>query len=334
MRWATERAHISASSYQPKARSRMSVRGSGGQGQRADQAGVPGRSARLAGRRESLPGDREDRRPTAACDTGGSGSRSEHGSSSPMEYAATREWRVVDATPVTAGCRIFVEARGDRASCSAQTTYARRVRRRCPRSASMTQDELTRNIVAGFTRLGFPRRRERPIRKMDRAAPRQRDASAPPRRRHRDDRRRVACEGISRTSRARSCSGKPSGQIDGGKSRNARKRRRSRQLRSADLRERRRGGAQGHRGCGLWSGCKVPGLPHPDRTRIGLDGHEWTNFVRNKTPIRPGMCFSDEPMLAIPGEFGIRLEDDVYIREGWPALLPKPSLAIDRPFAD
>ncbi len=43
---------------------------------------------------------------------------------------------------------------------------------------------------------------------------------------------------------------------------------------------------------------------------MGLDGHEWTNFVKgNKTPIAVGMCFSDEPMIAIPGEFGIRLED-------------------------
>ncbi len=61
---------------------------------------------------------------------------------------------------------------------------------------------------------------------------------------------------------------------------------------------------------------KVPGLPHRTGHGIGLDGHEWTNFVRgNKTPIAPGMCFSDEPMIAIYGEFGIRLEDCVYITE-------------------
>src|ERR1041385_2848659 len=36
---------------------------------------------------------------------------------------------------------------------------------------------------------------------------------------------------------------------------------------------------------------KVPGLPHRTGHGIGLDGHEWTNFVRgNKTPIQPGMC--------------------------------------------
>jgi Xaa-Pro dipeptidase len=79
---------------------------------------------------------------------------------------------------------------------------------------------------------------------------------------------------------------------------------------------------------------KVPGLPHRTGHGIGLDGHEWTNFVRgNKTPIQPGMCFSDEPMIAIYGEFGIRLEDCLYITESGPKFFSQPSPAIDRPFA-
>jgi Xaa-Pro dipeptidase len=79
---------------------------------------------------------------------------------------------------------------------------------------------------------------------------------------------------------------------------------------------------------------KVPGLPHRTGHGIGLDGHEWTNFVRgNKTLIQPGMCFSDEPMIAIYGEFGIRLEDCLYITEGGPKFFTEPSPAIDRPFA-
>ena len=49
---------------------------------------------------------------------------------------------------------------------------------------------------------------------------------------------------------------------------------------------------------------KVPGLPHRTGHGIGLDGHEWTNFVRgNTTRIQPGMCFSDEPTISIYGEF-------------------------------
>ncbi len=79
---------------------------------------------------------------------------------------------------------------------------------------------------------------------------------------------------------------------------------------------------------------KVPGLPHRTGHGIGLDGHEWTNFVRgNKTRLAPGMCFSDEPMIAIYGEFGIRLEDCLYITENGAKFFTPQSPAIDRPFA-
>src|SRR6266480_2696518 len=78
---------------------------------------------------------------------------------------------------------------------------------------------------------------------------------------------------------------------------------------------------------------KVPGLPHRTGHGIGLDGHEWTNFVRgNKTPIQPGMCFSDEPTIVIYGEFGIRLEDILHITEGGPKFFTDQSPSIDKPF--
>ena len=78
---------------------------------------------------------------------------------------------------------------------------------------------------------------------------------------------------------------------------------------------------------------KVPGLPHRTGHGIGMDGHEWTNFVRgNKTKIQPGMCFSDEPMIAIYGEFGIRLEDCLYIAEDGPRFFTKQSASIEQPF--
>src|SRR5215212_9636490 len=78
---------------------------------------------------------------------------------------------------------------------------------------------------------------------------------------------------------------------------------------------------------------KVPGLPHRTGHGIGLDGHEWTNFVRgNKTPIQPGMCFSDEPTVAIYGEFGIRLEDCLYITESGPRWFTQPAPSLDRLF--
>jgi Xaa-Pro dipeptidase len=78
---------------------------------------------------------------------------------------------------------------------------------------------------------------------------------------------------------------------------------------------------------------RVPGLPHRTGHGIGLDGHEWTNFVRgNKTPIQPGMCFSDEPTIVIYGEFGIRLEDCLYITPDGPKFFTQQSASIDEPF--
>jgi len=79
---------------------------------------------------------------------------------------------------------------------------------------------------------------------------------------------------------------------------------------------------------------KVPGLPHRTGHGIGMEGHEWTNFVRgNTTKLAPGMCFSDEPMIAIYGEFGIRLEDCLYITDNGPKFFTQQSPSIDRPFA-
>ena len=84
---------------------------------------------------------------------------------------------------------------------------------------------------------------------------------------------------------------------------------------------------------GFGPGYKVPGLPHRTGHGIGMDGHEWTNFVKgNKTTLAPGMCFSDEPMVAIYGEFGVRLEDCLYTTENGPKFFSKQSVAIDHPF--
>ena len=87
-------------------------------------------------------------------------------------------------------------------------------------------------------------------------------------------------------------------------------------------------------GAGFGPGYKTPGLPHRTGHGIGLDMHEWTNLVRgNKTPLAAGMCFSDEPMITIYGEFGVRLEDCFYMTEDGPRLFSKQSPAIDQPFA-
>jgi len=77
---------------------------------------------------------------------------------------------------------------------------------------------------------------------------------------------------------------------------------------------------------------KVPGLPHRTGHGIGLDGHEWTNFVKgNTTKIQPGMCFSDEPTIAIYGEFGIRLEDCLHITDSGPKMFTPQSPSIEHP---
>ena len=84
---------------------------------------------------------------------------------------------------------------------------------------------------------------------------------------------------------------------------------------------------------GFHKNYQLPGLPHRPGHGIGLDGHEWTNFVKgNKTPIQVGMCFSNEPTISIPGEFGIRLEDCLYIGEDGPHFFTKQSISIEQPF--
>jgi Xaa-Pro dipeptidase len=67
---------------------------------------------------------------------------------------------------------------------------------------------------------------------------------------------------------------------------------------------------------------------------IGMDGHEWTYLVKgNATRLRPGMCFSDEPGVYLPGEMGIRHEDIVFITESgaenmtkWPGTPEEPAV--------
>jgi len=84
---------------------------------------------------------------------------------------------------------------------------------------------------------------------------------------------------------------------------------------------------------GFGPGYKTPGLPHRTGHGIGLDGHEWTYLVKgNKTRLEPGMCFSDEPTIAIYGEFGIRLEDCMYITAEGARMFTRQSPAIDQPF--
>jgi len=76
----------------------------------------------------------------------------------------------------------------------------------------------------------------------------------------------------------------------------------------------------------------LPGLSHRTGHGIGLDGHEPPYLVRNDaTALEPGMCFSDEPGLYIPGEFGIRLEDCWYMTEAGPKLFTPLAKSMQQP---
>ena len=84
---------------------------------------------------------------------------------------------------------------------------------------------------------------------------------------------------------------------------------------------------------GYGPGYKLPGMSHRTGHGIGMDGHEPAYLVHgDMTPLAPGMCFSDEPGIYIPGKFGIRLEDCWHMTEAGPKFFSNPPPSIDRPF--
>ncbi|MDQ3139699.1 MAG: Xaa-Pro peptidase family protein, partial [Pseudomonadota bacterium] len=78
---------------------------------------------------------------------------------------------------------------------------------------------------------------------------------------------------------------------------------------------------------------KLPGLSHRTGHGIGMEGHEPINLVRGETtPLAPGMCFSNEPGIYLPGKFGIRLEDCFYMTPAGPRWFSQPPPSLDDPF--
>ncbi|TMJ15561.1 MAG: aminopeptidase P family protein [Alphaproteobacteria bacterium] len=78
---------------------------------------------------------------------------------------------------------------------------------------------------------------------------------------------------------------------------------------------------------------KLPGTSHRTGHGIGMEGHEPVNLVHGETTkLAPGMCFSNEPGIYIPGQFGIRLEDCFHMTETGPRWFSEPPPSIDRPF--
>jgi len=84
---------------------------------------------------------------------------------------------------------------------------------------------------------------------------------------------------------------------------------------------------------GLGPDYNLPGLPHRTGHGLGLDIHEWPYIVRNDhTVLAPNMCFSNEPMICVPNEFGIRLEDHIYMTKKGPKWFTEPAYTIEDPF--
>jgi Xaa-Pro aminopeptidase len=83
---------------------------------------------------------------------------------------------------------------------------------------------------------------------------------------------------------------------------------------------------------GYGPGYKLPGLSHRTGHGIGLDGHEPVNLVHGEmTKLAPGMCFSNEPGIYIPGKFGVRLEDCFHMTAAGPQWFSEPPRSIDQP---
>lgn len=84
---------------------------------------------------------------------------------------------------------------------------------------------------------------------------------------------------------------------------------------------------------GFGPGYKLPGLPHRTGHGIGLDIHEGPYLVGGERRVlEPGMCFSNEPMIVVPGEFGIRLEDHFYMTDAGPEWFTQPAARLEDPF--
>ena len=84
---------------------------------------------------------------------------------------------------------------------------------------------------------------------------------------------------------------------------------------------------------GYGPGYALPGLSHRTGHGIGMEGHEPVNLVHGEMqPLEPGMCFSNEPGIYIPGKFGIRLEDCFHMTAAGPKWFSTPPRSIDQPF--
>jgi Xaa-Pro dipeptidase len=90
---------------------------------------------------------------------------------------------------------------------------------------------------------------------------------------------------------------------------------------------------QAYESWGYGPGYQLPGTPHRTGHGIGMEGHEPVNLVHGEmTPLAPGMCFSNEPGIYLPGKFGIRFEDCFHMTEAGAKFFTVPPPSLDQPF--
>jgi len=243
---------------------------------------------------------------------------------------------LVDATPVTAGCRMFktpaeiaLMQRANDATIAAYKAAFTTMR------DGMTQGELAANISAAFQKLGFSGGASVQVGKWS-ALP---HGSITPQKLREGEVVMVdggtSCEGYASDITRTTVVGKPTPRQTEvwNKEKDAQTAAFAAMTLGATCESVDAAARKVLEAAGYGLGYKVPGTPHRTGHGIGLEGHEWTNFVKgNKALLAPGMCFSDEPTIAIPGEFGIRLEDCVYFDDKGAHFFTKQSIAIDQPF--
>ena len=249
---------------------------------------------------------------------------------------AAAGFEVVDATPVSAGCRIYKTkseiALMQRANDATIAAYAAAFQ---TMKAGMSQGDLSANIAAAFKQLGFSGSASVQVGKWS-ALP---HVSITPQKLEEGQIVMVdggtSCEGYASDITRTTVLGKAT-------QRQTDVWNQEKELQSMAFAAMKLGDPcenvdkavrAGLMKFGYGPDYKLPGTPHRTGHGIGLEGHEWTNFTKgNMTPMAPGMCFSDEPTISIPGEFGIRLEDCVYFDESGAHYFTKQSIAIDQPF--
>jgi Xaa-Pro dipeptidase len=83
---------------------------------------------------------------------------------------------------------------------------------------------------------------------------------------------------------------------------------------------------------GWGPGYRLPGLPHRTGHGIGSEVHEPPYLVHgDATLLEAGMCFSDEPGIYLPGEFGVRLEDCWTMTDSGPKPFTPLARSLDQP---